>query len=447
MLGEVPGHFVFQPGITRITGAFAGIKIIKRSGQMSQSILVIGGGFSGLTAAVEAAEMGYQVYLVEKESYLGGRVAQLNKYFPKLCPPTCGLEINFRRVKTNPNITFYTQAEVKSVQGTAGNFNVEIVVNPRYTTPQCTNCKPGEAVSSVEVPNEFNFGMDNRRGIYMPHPMAFPYQCVVDSAVAASTEGQKIKDAMPAGHVDLSQQIETIQLNVGAVIVASGWKPYDPANMERLCYGKYPNIVTNMMLERLASPSGPTGGQIVRPSDKTMPKKVGFVQCAGSRDKAYLPYCSYICCMATLKHICYIREQSPDTECYVFYIDIRSPGAKYEKFYAKVKADAKVHFVKGKVAEVKPGSSAGSVILVAEDTIGGGKVEQEVDMAVLATGMQPVGALNPIPGIEYDVDGFVKPKDGVVPCGCAKRPLDVVSSAQSATAAALKAIQIIRRAG
>jgi len=415
---------------------------------MSGSILVVGGGFSGLTAAVEAAEMGYDVYLVDKESYLGGRVAQLNKYFPKLCPPTCGLEINFKRVKTNPRITFYNQAHVESVSGGPGAFQVKVKVNPRYTTPQCNNVKPGQAAADKEFVNEFDLGLSTRKGIYMPHNMAFPNQGVVDPAVAATDEGKKIRDAMPAGHVDLNQKAETVDINVGAIIVATGWNPYDPKNMEKLSYGKYPNIVTNMMVERMAAPSGPTEGKIVRPSDKAEPKSVGFVQCAGSRDKAYLPYCSYICCMATLKQAMYLREQSPDIQVYVFYIDIRSPGYKYENFYKKVKEDKKVKFIKGKVAEVREGSKPGNVVLVAEDTIGGGKVEQEVELAVLATGMQPTGATNPIPGIEYDKDGFVVPKEGIIPCGCAKRPTDVVSSAQSATAAALKAVQtMVRRAG
>ncbi len=414
---------------------------------MSNSILVIGGGFAGITAAVEAAEMGYDVYIVEREDYLGGRVAQLNKYFPKLCPPTCGLEINFRRIKTNPRITFYTRSSVESISGGPGAFQVKVRVEPKFTTPACTNCKPGQEAASTEVPNEFNFGMDTRKGIYMAHPMAFPNQCVLDPKIAATDEAKAIAEAMPAGWVDLSQQPETIDLEVGAVIVATGWKPYDPTRMDNLGFGRVENVVTNMMVERMASPSGPTQGKVVRPSDKAEPKTVGFVQCAGSRDENHLPYCSYICCMATLKQITYIREQDPEAECYVFYIDIRSPGRKYENFYKKVKEDDKVHFIKGKVAEVRQGDN-GQVILVAEDTIGGGKVEQAVDLAVLATGMQPTGAEVKIPGIEYDENGFVIPKEGIIPCGCAKRPIDVVSSAQSATAAALKAVQtLVRRAG
>jgi quinone-modifying oxidoreductase subunit QmoA len=415
---------------------------------MSGSILVVGGGFSGLTAAVEAAEMGYDVYIIEKESYMGGRVAQLNKYFPKLCPPTCGLEINYKRIKTSPKITFYNLAEVESVSGGPGDFNVQVKVNPRYTTPQCTNCAAGAEAVTTEIPNDFNFGLDMRKSFYMPNMMAFPNQCVLDPSAVSSGDGQRIKDAMPAGHVDLDQKSESINLNVGAIIMATGWNPYDATKMDNLCFGKYENIVTNMMVERMASPSGPTEGKIVRPSDKEEPKTVGFVQCAGSRDENHLKYCSYICCMATLKQACYLREQSEDVEIYIFYIDIRSPGLKYEKFYNKVKEDKKVHFIKGKVAEVNEGSSPGSVVLVAEDTIGGGKVKQEVDLAVLATGMQPAGATIQIPGIEYNSDGFVVSKDGIIPCGCAKRPIDVVSSAQSATAAALKAVQtLVRRAG
>ena len=378
---------------------------------------------------------------------MGGRVAQLNKYFPKLCPPTCGLEINFKRVKTNPKITFYNLAEVESVSGSAGNFNVTLKVNPRGTTPPCTNCKPGEEAATTEVPNEFNFGMDTRKAIYKAHPMAYPNQCVLDKAAAPESEIQAIASAMPAGHVVPDQEPESVQLNVGAIIMATGWKPYDPANMDNLCFNSFENVVTNMMVERMASPAGPTGGVVVRPSDKEQPKTVGFVQCAGSRDQNHLPYCSYICCMATLKQVTYIRENNPDAEIYIFYIDIRSPGRKYENFYKKIKADEKVHFIKGKVAEVKAGSAPGTVVLVAEDTIGGGKIEQEVDLAVLATGMQPSGAQDQIPGIDYDEDGFVVEKDGITPCGCAKRPVDVVSSAQSATAAALRAVQTVRRAG
>ena len=378
---------------------------------------------------------------------MGGRVAQLNKYFPKLCPPTCGLEINFKRLKTNPKITFYNLAEIESVSGSAGDFNVTLKVNPRGTTPQCTNCKAGEEAAATEVPNEFNFGMDNRKAIYKAHPMAFPNQCVLDKAAAPESEIEAIASAMPAGHVVPDQEADTVQLNVGAIIIATGWKPYDPANMDNLCFNSFENVVTNMMVERMASPAGPTGGTVVRPSDNEQPKSVGFVQCAGSRDENHLPYCSYICCMATLKQVTYIRENNPDAEIYIFYIDIRSPGRKYENFYSKIKADEKVHFIKGKVAEIKAGSAPGSVVLVAEDTIGGGKIEQEVDLAVLATGMQPTGAETQIPGIDYDEDGFVVDKDGITPCGCAKRPVDVVSSAQSATAAALRAVQTVRRAG
>ncbi|HID97417.1 MAG TPA: CoB--CoM heterodisulfide reductase iron-sulfur subunit A family protein [Thermodesulfobacteriaceae bacterium] len=413
---------------------------------MSESILVLGGGFSGLTAAVEAAEMGYEVYLVESQSYLGGRVAQLNKYFPKICPPTCGLEINFKRIKTSPRITFYTLAEVESVAGGPGNFDVTVKVNPRYTTPQCTSCSQGEEAATSEVSNDFNFGLNTRKPIYKPHPMAFPNQCVLDASILGTEEAEKIKAAMPAGHVNLDQKAETVKLNVGAIIVATGWKPYDPDKLENLEPGQHQNVVTNMKVERMASPSGPTGGKIVRPSDNEEPETVGFIQCAGSRDENHLGFCSYICCMATLKQIKYLREQSPDTEIYVFYIDIRSPGRKYEKFYSSVKEDAKVHFIKGKVAALQQGSKPDSVVLVAEDTIGGGRIEQEVDLAVLATGMQPAGAENQVSGIQYDSDGFVVPTDGIIPCGCAKRPVDVVSSAQSATAAALKAIQTIRRA-
>ncbi len=412
----------------------------------SGSILVVGGGISGLTTALEAAEVGYEVFLVERNPYLGGRVAQLNKYFPKLCPPTCGLEINFRRIKDNPLIKVFTLAEVESVSGSPGNYSVNLRINPRYVNENCTCCGKCAEVCEAEIPNDFNFGMDMIKGAYLPYEMAFPARYVISPQIIGTEDAQRCKEACPYDAVDLDMQPKTMELNVGSIVWATGWEPYDAARIDNLGFGRYPNIITNMMLERLASPSGPTGGKILRPSDNEAPKSVAFVQCAGSRDENHLPYCSYICCMASLKHATYIREQYPDTEIYIFYIDIRSPGYRYERFYKKVKEDEKVHFIKGKVAEVRDAEND-AVTVVAEDAVSGEKITQTADLVVLATGMQPTTADFKLPAdLKYTEDGFIVndfDQGGMFAAGCANKPADVVTCNQNATGMALKAIQTL----
>jgi len=306
-----------------------------KAAPVSKSILVVGGGISGLTTCLEAAEVGYEVFLVEKNPYLGGRVAQLNQYFPKLCPPSCGLEINFRRIKDNPKITVLTLGEVEKVDGSPGNYDVTIKLSPRYVNENCTVCGDCTDVCPVERNNNFNFDMDKTKAVYRPFEMSFPMRFVIDSSVCKGSECGKCVEACKYNAIDLNADVKTLNLNVGAIVWATGWEPYDAAKIDNLGFGKYDNIITNMMLERLASPNGPTKGQILRPSDSKQPESFAFVQCAGSRDENHLTYCSYVCCMASLKHATYIRERYPDAKIYIFYIDIRTPGYRYEKFYKK----------------------------------------------------------------------------------------------------------------
>ncbi|HSO18307.1 MAG TPA: heterodisulfide reductase subunit A, partial [Desulfosarcina sp.] len=257
----------------------------------------------------------------------------------------------------------------------------------------------------------------------------------------------KAKQACKYDAVDLEMQVKTVDLPVGAIVWATGWEPYDAHRIDNLGFGQYDNIVTNMMLERLASKSGPTQGKIVRPSDDKAPESVAFVQCAGSRDEKHLPYCSYICCMASLKHATYIREQYPDTKVYIFYIDIRSPGDRYEKFYNKIKEDANVVLIKGKVAEVSEDPATKNITVVAENAVTGEKIHQTVEMVVLATGMQPTAANAKLPAdLKINDDGFFIndfEKGGMFAAGCATKPADVISSNQNATGMALKAIQTL----
>ncbi|MGD0486086.1 MAG: CoB--CoM heterodisulfide reductase iron-sulfur subunit A family protein [Syntrophorhabdales bacterium] len=406
------------------------------------AVLVIGGGIAGITAAVETAEVGYPVYLVEKEPSLGGRVARVNQYFPKLCPPTCGMEINFKRIKGNPLVTVLTMSEVTEISGNAGAYTVTVTSRPRYVNENCTACgKCGEACRTT-IPNPFNYGMDRIKAAYLPHEMAFPMRYVLDPEITGTDDGARCREACAYGAVDLSMVPHTFELKVASIIVATGWEPYDAARMDNLGFGKATNVITNVMMERLAAVNGPTGGRIVRPSDGKEVRSIAFCQCAGQRDENHLPFCSGVCCLATLKQAHYVREQYPDADVYVFYIDLRAMG-RNEAFLARIQADEKVRLIKGKIAKVTEDPGAKDVIVEAESIAAGSIARIQVDMVVLATGMVPstAGCKIPIAAAAYDEDGFFLDGPGICGAGCVKRPLDVASSVQDATAAALKAIQ------
>jgi quinone-modifying oxidoreductase, subunit QmoA len=409
---------------------------------VTNGILVVGGGISGLTTALEAAEVGSDVFLVERNPYMGGRVAQLNQYFPKLCPPSCGLEINFKRIKNNRKIRMYNLTEVKNVSGSAGSYQVTLETKARYVNNNCTGCNACVDACPEERDNDFNFDMDKTKAIYKPHDMAFPMKYVID--MDACTQCGKCKEACKYDAVELDMETKTFTLDVSSIVWATGWNPYDAAKMDNLKFNESNAIITNMMMERMSAPNGPTEGKILRPGDNKEPESFAFVQCAGSRDENHLEYCSYICCMASLKQVTYIRERYPEAKITVFYIDMRTPG-KYEKFREKVMADENVHFIKGKVADIIP-EADGSVTVVAENAVTGEKVQEKVDMAILATGMQPsIQAEGASLGLQMDNNGFVLSDEGMIASGCAKKVADVVTSNQSATAAALKAIQASRR--
>jgi quinone-modifying oxidoreductase subunit QmoA len=415
----------------------------ERSAPGAGAVLVVGGGISGLTAALEAAEVGKDVFLVEKNPYFGGRVAQLNQYFPKLCPPSCGLEINFKRIKNNRKIRLYTTTEVKSVAGGPGNYQVTLETLPRGVNSNCTACNACVEVCPQERENDFNFGMDKTKAIYKAHDMAFPMKYVIDAA--ACDKCGKCIEACKYEAVELNGQAETKVVDVASIVWATGWNPYDATKMDKLKFGSSNAIITNMMMERLAAPGGPTDGKILRPGDNKEPESFAFVQCAGSRDENHLEYCSYICCMASLKQITYIRDRYPEAKVTVFYIDLRTPG-KYEKFREKMMADENITFIKGKVADIIP-EDDGGVTVVAENAVTGEKIQAKVDLAILATGMEPAGQdVAARLGVSVDGNGFIvsDADKAMLSAGCAKKAADVVTCTQNSTAAALKAIQASR---
>ena len=414
----------------------------------SQTILVVGGGISGMTAALEAAECGKEVVLVEKSATLGGRTAMLYRYFPKLCHPTCGLEINLRRLKGNRSIRVMTLAEVTKIAGTRGDYTATVRIAPRYVNANCTACGACAEAVSAQIANPWNYGLDKLKAAYLPHAMAYPQRYVLDASIIGTPEADKAKAACKYEAIDLGMKEETVELKVGAVVWATGWQPYDAAKIQPYGYGRFPNVITSVEFERLADPHGPTGGKIVRPSDGKEAKNVAFIQCAGSRDENHLRHCSRICCMASLKQTQYVREAyAEDARSTVYYIDIRAID-RFEDFYAKVQRDATVTFVKSKVARIAEDQATRDPVLHGVDTEGYHRYANQHDLVVLAVGMAPSIKGADIPAeIVADSSGFIDAtaESAVFGAGCASGALDVNRAVQSATAATLRAIQVVNR--
>jgi quinone-modifying oxidoreductase subunit QmoA len=412
----------------------------------NQTILVVGGGIAGMSAALEAAECGKEVLLVEKAATLGGRTARLYRYFPKMCHPTCGMEINLKRLRGNPGVRVMTLTEVVAVSGSRGNYRVTLKVAPRFVNARCTACgKCAEAVSS-EIADPHNYGLGKVKAAYLPHAMAYPQRYVLDPSIVGTAEGAAAKAACPVDAIELDMAEETLTIDVGAVIWATGWRPYDAAKIQPYGYGRYANVITSVEFERLADPHGPTGGKLLRPSDGQPAKNIAFIQCAGSRDENHLRHCSRICCMASLKQTHYVREAwGEEGRSTIYYIDIRAID-RFEDFYAAVRQDPTVSFVKSKVARIAEDAATRNPILHGVNTEGYERYATGHDLVVLAVGMEPEVSGVKLPAdIVMDTSNFIEGSQdgGMFGAGAAASPLDVNRAVQSATAAALRAIQVI----
>ncbi len=414
------------------------------SSDPGSTILVVGGGIVGISAAVEAAEVGFDVVLVEREASLGGRVARLNRYFPKLCHPACGLEINYQRLRQNLRVRVITMAEVATIEGRVGDFQVTLSTRPRYVTQACTACGDCARAAQSEVADAFNYGLSKVPAAYLPESQAYPLRYVIAPEVIGTPEAAALKDACRYGAVDLDEQPGSIEFKVGAVVWATGWRPYDAGRLESYGYGRLANVITNVEMERLAAPEGPTGGRILRPSDGREAQRLALIQCAGSRDLNHLPYCSRICCMASFKHAAYVRQQYAEASVDIYYIDIRADN-KLEAFYRRVADDDRIRLIKSKPGAIEEDTDKNPIVK-GEDTLSRELYGNTYDLVVLAVGMQPNAALE-APALELSQDdyGFIVPDlaAGQIVAGVAAGPLDVSMSVQSATAAALRAIQAL----
>ncbi len=414
----------------------------------NQTIVVVGAGISGITAALEAAETGKDVVLIEKRPFVGGRISQLYKYFPKLCHPTCGLEINQRRLKANPRVDLLTLAEVTQVTGEAGNYTLTIRLAPRYVNSNCTACGDCGRAVEAEFEDEFNYNLGTRKGAWLPYNMAYPQQYVIDPRILGTEDAERARQACRYDAIDLEMQEEEIQLQAGAIVWATGWKPYDAARIHPYGYDRIDNVITSVEMERMMDPFGPTQGKLVRPSDGREAKNIAFIQCAGSRDRNHLRHCSRICCMASLKQSTYLREQfGDDGQATIYYIDIRAID-RFEDFYRKVQDDPNIHFIKSKVARIDVDPKTGDPVCKGVDTEGYHRYETPHDLVVLAIGMEPSVPRDTFPmDIKVNQDGFIEPNgaDGIFAAGCSSEALDVNRSVQSATAASLRAIQVVNR--
>jgi len=428
---------------------------------VTRRALVVGGGIAGIQASLDLANSGFEVILVEKNPSIGGHMIQLSETFPTLDCSQCILTPKMVEVSKHPMIRLMTYSEVQDVTGYVGNFKVKILKKPTYVDPaKCTLCDECTKVCPIVVPNEFDLGLTGRRAIYIPSPQAIPASYTLDDKNCpdpfTTIACGKCADVCKPKAIDYDQKPQIIEEEVGAIIVATGFDLYDKEHMAEYGLGKYADVLDGLQFERLCSASGPTKGQILRPSDHKEPKEVVFIQCSGSRDpENHCAYCSKICCMYTAKHAMLYKHHVHDGQAYIFYIDIRSGGKGYEEFVQRAVEEDGVVYLRGKVSKVF--EDKGKIIVWGVDTLTGKPIEIAADMVVLAQAMRPsVGAQELAKKLKLalDKDGFLaeahpklRPVEGVTSgmflAGAAQAPKDIPEAVAQASGAAAKAITIL----
>ena len=422
---------------------------------VTKRALVIGGGIAGIQTALDIADAGFPVDIVETKPTIGGKMAQLDKTFPTLDCAACILTPKMVDVAQNEKIRIFSYSEVEAVKGFVGNFHVKIKKKARYVdTTKCTGC--GECTEKCpmkKIPNEFNLGLDNRRAIYIPFAQAVPKVATIDPDHCNMLKNGKCglcAKVCSAGAIDYKQQDQIVEREYGAIVVATGYNPIKLDDYDEYAYSLSKDVVSSLEFERLTNAAGPTGGTLLRPSDGKHPHTLVFVQCVG--------YCSKICCMYTAKHAMLCREKYPDTEVYVFYIDVRSPGKNYDEFYRRAVEEYGVHYIKGQVGKVVPRSD-GKLMVQASDLLSNEQLHIEADMVVLAAAIEPDKSARPLATMltaSMDTNDFFteahaklrpveSPTAGIYLSGACQGPKDIPDTVAQAGAAASKVIGLLAK--
>lgn len=429
-------------------------------GKSSKPVLVIGGGIAGIQAAIDLGEMGIKVHLIESKPSIGGRMAQLDKTFPTNDCSICILAPKMAECFRHPNVTLHTFSDVKEVTGSSSDFSVRVLKRARFVKEhECIGCGDCAAKCPVRVPDEFDVELRSRAAIYQYFLQALPMVMTIDKdhclyftrGVCRICEKICTREA-----IDFEQKDTEIDLNVGSIVVATGFDPFDPTGLSEYGYKRYRNVITALEYERFICASGPTGGHLLRPSDRKSAKEIAFLQCVGSRDIKNNPYCSTVCCMHATKEAILAREHDPNVQSYVFYMDMRAIGKGFQRYVTRAEEEYGIKYIRGRVAKITE-DLEGNPIIWYEETLTSTAERMKVDLAVLATSFIPhygTEQLAKILGIQLDEYGFFKTdaltplsttKPGIFICGCCGEPMDIPDSvAQASGAAALAAEAVMR---
>ena len=430
---------------------------------VTKRALVIGGGIAGIQTALDIAEAGFEVDIVEKQPTIGGKMTQIDKTFPTLDCAACILTPKMVDCAQNDKIHIYAYSEVEHVGGFVGNFHVKIRRKARFVKEDvCTGCGAcTEKCPQKKVPNEFNLGLDTRRAIYIPFAQAVPKVATIDPDSCNMLKNGKCgvcAKVCTAGAIDYKQKDEIVEREYGAIVAATGFQPIDLSQFDEFAYSKSPDVVSSLEFERLMNAAGPTGGTLLRPSDGAHPKTIVFVQCVGSRcedAQKGKSYCSKICCMYTAKHAMLCREKYPDTDVYVFYIDVRTPGKNFDEFYRRAVEEYGVHYIKGMVGKVVPEN--GKLKVQASDLLDNRQLHIDADMVVLAAAIEPDKSARSVATMltaSMDTNDFFteahpklrpveSPTAGVFLSGTCQGPKDIPETVAQASAAAAKVIGLL----
>lgn len=425
---------------------------------VTNQAMVVGGGIAGINAALDMANMGFKVYLVEKDESIGGHMAQLDKTFPTLDCSICIEGPKMVEVARNPNIEIISFADILQVDGFIGNFKVRIRKNARFVIPEnCTGCGECADICPVEYPNQWEMNLGTRRAISVPFPQAVPLIFTLDKDHCI--ECFKCVDVCGARNaIDFEQPEEEIEIEVGTITVATGFDIYYPYDDPRYGYGRYPNVITALEAERLINAAGPTGGHVIRTSDGKEPHSVAFIQCVGSRNVNKNEYCTGFCCMYSIKEAILIKEHEPDTEIYILYMDMRTPFKGFEEFYRRAR-DLGITFIRGRPSELIENPETNNLIIRAEDTILGEPVEIEAEMVILSTAGVPSPGTDDLARILHitrGTDGFFMeshpklkpidtPVDGIFLAGACQGLKDIPYSVSQGSGTAGRAATILSK--